>query len=283
MFSNLPLQILIYASSITGLLFGSMSQTEMLREKTEQKTAKLVWSDEFNYEGLPDPEKWSYDVGDACDLPAGCGWGNQELQYYTQEKLKNARVGNGVLSIELHKEQIKSRDYSSARLHTKGKGDWKYGTIEVRAKLPRGKGTWGAIWMLSSEDKYKGWPHSGEIDIMENVGFDPDTIHSSAHTLAYHHSIGTYKTGKISLPDAGEKFYTYKLVWEKDEYRIYADEQLIFRFEKEADDFKVWPFDQKFYLILNIAYGGFWGGKEGLDDEALPAKMEIDYVRVYAL
>ena len=283
MFANLSLQTLIYASSILGLLFGGLHAGEFLPEKKEHKTAELVWSDEFDYEGLPDPDKWSYDVGDACDQPAGCGWGNQELQYYTKEKLKNARVGNGVLTIELHKEQIKNSNYSSARLLTKGKGDWKYGTVEVRAKLPRGKGTWGAIWMLSSEDKYKGWPHSGEIDIMENVGFDPDTIHSSAHTLAYHHSIGTYKTGKISLPDAGEKFYTYKLVWEEDEYRIYADDQLIFRFEKEADDFKVWPFDQKFHLILNIAYGGFWGGKEGLDDEALPAKMEIDYVRVYTL
>ncbi|MEL6253995.1 MAG: glycoside hydrolase family 16 protein [Bacteroidota bacterium] len=275
-------QLFLYASAIIFILGNSCSTGDISTNQTGQNNRKLVWFDEFDYEGLPDPSKWSYDVGDGCDLPAGCGWGNQELQYYTKESLKNAHVEDGVLTIELLKEEIKNSNYSSARLITKGKGDWKYGTIEVRAKLPRGKGVWGAIWMLSSEDKYKGWPHSGEIDIMENVGFDPDTVHSSAHTLAYHHSIGTYKTGKVSLPDAGEKFYTYKLEWEEDEYRIYADDQLIFRFVKEADDFKVWPFDQKFHLILNITYGGFWGGKMGLDDEALPSNMQIDYVRVYA-
>ncbi|MEM8886707.1 MAG: glycoside hydrolase family 16 protein [Bacteroidota bacterium] len=283
MFRLFITRLILYAFCVLVLIETGCNTAGITTAQKQAKHQELVWSDEFDYEGLPDPAKWSYDVGDACDLPAGCGWGNQELQYYTKENLKNARVENGILTIELHKEKIKNSNYSSARLVTKGKGDWKYGTIEVRAKLPRGKGVWGAIWMLSTEDKYKGWPHSGEIDIMENVGFDPDTIHSSAHTLAYHHSIGTYKTGKISLPDSGEKFYTYKLEWEKDEYRIYADDQLIFRFEKEADDFKVWPFDQKFHLIMNIAYGGFWGGKEGLDDDALPAKMEIDYVRVYAL
>ncbi|MDW3647955.1 MAG: glycoside hydrolase family 16 protein [Bacteroidia bacterium] len=283
MFRYISLQLVLYAFIPLLLLFGACNTAGISVDQNSKKFQKLIWSDEFDYEGLPDPTKWSYDLGDACDLPAGCGWGNNELQYYTQESLKNARVENGLLTIELHKEKVENRNYSSARLVSKGKGDWKYGKIEVRAKLPRGKGSWGAIWMLSSENKYKGWPHSGEIDIMENVGYDPDTIHASAHTLAYHHSIGTHKSGKVSLPDAGEKFHIYSLEWEEDEYRVYADEKMIFRFEKEANDFKVWPFDQKFHLIMNIAYGGNWGGKMGLDDMALPANMQIDYVRVYAL
>lgn len=265
------------------LFSGGCNTAGISTSKKKQKFQKLVWSDEFDYEGLPDPAKWGYDVGDACDLPAGCGWGNHELQYYTKEELKNARVENGLLTIELRKEKIANSNYSSARIVSRGRGDWKYGKVEIRAKLPRGKGSWGAIWMLSSDNKYKGWPHSGEIDIMENVGYDPDTIHASAHTLAYHHSIGTHKSGKVSIPDAGEKFHTYSLEWEENEYRVYADDRMIFRFEKEANDYKVWPFDQKFHLIMNIAYGGNWGGKKGLDDEALPTKMQIDYVRVYAL
>lgn len=267
---------------VVGMIWGCKSSKTSF-DKKSGKFQTMVWSDEFDYTGLPDSKKWSYDVGDACDLPAGCGWGNQELQYYTENELKNARVENGHLTIQVHQEKVHNSAYSSARLVSKGKGDWLYGKVEVKAKIPRGKGTWGAIWMLSSDDVYKGWPHSGEIDIMENVGYDPDTIVSSAHTLAYHHSIGTHKTGRISVPDAGEAFHVYSLEWEPDEYRIYVDDILSFTFKKESDDFKVWPFDQKFHLILNIAYGGAWGGSQGLDPASLPAEMQIDYVRVFAL
>jgi len=149
---------------------------------------KLVWSDEFSRDGQPDPSKWSYDVG-------GHGWGNNELQYYAESRLKNARVENGNLIIEAHKESVQGSQYSSARLVTKGKGEWTYGRIEVRAKLPSGRGTWPAIWMLASQNSYGDgyWPDNGEIDIMEHVGFDPDVIHASVHTLAYNHTIGTQR------------------------------------------------------------------------------------------
>ena len=242
---------------------------------------QLVWADEFDYEGLPNPDKWSYDVGDACDKPAGCGWGNHELQYYTDAMEKNARVQNGHLTIEVHKEKIANSEYSSARLVTKGKGDWKYGKIDIKAQLPKGLGVWSAIWMLSSEDRYKGWPHSGEIDIMENVGYEPDVIYGTAHTLAYHHSIGTHKSDSIIMEDVHNQFHVYSVEWMPDHYTVSVDDKPFFTFENEGSGFEAWPFDQKFHLILNIAFGGDWGGKMGINDTALPAKMNIDYVRVY--
>jgi len=153
----------------------------------------LVWSEEFNYSGVPDPQKWSYDLGDACNLPCGCGWGNHESQFYT-DRLENARVENGCLVIEARHEKTGTRDYSSARLVTKNKGDWKYGRIEVRAKLPSGTGIWPAIWMLPTDVTHGGWPRSGEIDIMENVGYLPDSIFGTVHTERFNGMKGTQKS-----------------------------------------------------------------------------------------
>jgi len=242
---------------------------------------QLVWADEFNYEGLPDPTKWSYDVGDACELPCGCGWGNNELQYYTPDRLENARVNSGKLTIELHKEQMESRDFSSARLVTKNKGDWKYGRFEIRARIERSLGTWAAIWMLPTHNQYGGWPDSGEIDIMENVGWGPDTILATAHTGAYNHMIGTHKLGSLTVNDAHTAFHNYILDWDENRYQVYVDEDMVFEFKNEGTGFKAWPFDQDFHLILNIAFGGNLGGKEGINPKELPCKMEVDYIRVY--
>ena len=244
------------------------------------KFPHLIWSDEFDYTGLPDPGKWNYDVGDGC--PELCGWGNNELQYYTEKRLNNARVENGVLIIEVHQEKFKGRDFTSARLTTKGKVDWKHGRFEVKAKLPTGRGVWSAIWMLASDTTIYGrWPKCGEIDIMENVGFDPDTVEASAHTGAYYFTVGTQKHERYAVPDCDENFHVYALEWEEDQYRVYVDDINYFTFKNEGTGFMAWPFDQKFYLILNIAYGGNWGAAKGLDVESLPQKMVVDYVRVY--
>lgn len=240
----------------------------------------MVWSDEFSINGQPDETKWSYDMGDCCGQPAGCGWGNHELQYYTDRK-ENVRVQDGQLIVELHKEKMHNSEYTSTRLVSKGKGDWKYGRIDIRAKIPDQKGVWSAIWMLSTDDVYKGWPHSGEIDIMENVGYDADTIVATAHTLDYHHSIGTHKTGKIYNPTANEEFHIYTLEWDEKHYSVALNGKKFFTFENDGTGYTSWPFDQKFHLIMNIAYGGDWGGKEGIEPELLPAKMYVDYVRVY--
>jgi beta-glucanase (GH16 family) len=242
---------------------------------------QLIWADEFNYTGSPDATKWSYDIG-------GQGWGNKELQYYTGPRNENARVANGRLIIEARKERWEGYDYTSARLVSKGNGDWTYGRFEVRAKLPSGRGTWPAIWMLSTGQEYGGWPNSGEIDIMEHVGSDPDVVHTSVHTKSYYHSINTQKTAKIDLPTARTRFNVYAVEWTPEEVRGYVNKKHFFTFKNErptnpAADYRQWPFDKPFHLLLNIAVGGTWGGAHGVDDKIWPQRMEVDYVRVYRL
>lgn len=236
----------------------------------------LVWSDEFEYEGLPDESKWSYDAG-------GSGWGNQELQYYTLDQ--NAWVEEGRLVIELRKEEMNGNDYTSARLVTRGKGDWKYGKVEVCAKLPSGLGTWPAIWMLPTDQAYGSWPASGEIDIMEHVGYDQGTVHGTIHTQSYYHGIGTQKSGTLKIEDVSEAFHVYALEWLPDKLIFTVDGEELFVFEpekyKQQPTSLEWPLDQRMHLLLNIAYGGSWGGSRGTDDTLLPARMEVDYVRVY--
>lgn len=240
---------------------------------SQAKKWNLVWSDEFNYNGLPDSSKWNYDVG-------GHGWGNNEAQYYTKNRKENARVENGHLIIEAIKESFEGKSYTSARLVTKGKGDWQYGKIEVKARLPIGLGTWPAIWMLGSTTPLK-WPDDGEIDIMEHVGFDPGKIHASVHCKKYYHSIGTQKTANIMAPDFNEKFHTYAVEWNKENVKIFLDGKEYFSFSNEHSGYEAWPFDNKMHLLLNIAVGGNWGGMKGVDEKIWPQKMEIDYVRVY--
>ncbi|MCX7725843.1 MAG: glycoside hydrolase family 16 protein, partial [Chitinispirillaceae bacterium] len=162
---------------------------------------ELIWSDEFEYSGLPDKNKWGYDVGTGTN-----GWGNNELQYYTKDSLKNAKVENGTLIITARKEKIAQSNYTSARLVTRKKGDWCYGRFEISAKLPKGRGLWPAIWMLPTDGEYGGWPKSGEIDIMENVGFEPNNIYFTIHTEAYNHTKGTQKGSKIALEDPHNTF-----------------------------------------------------------------------------
>jgi beta-glucanase (GH16 family) len=239
-----------------------------------KEVSNLVWSDEFDYEGLPDPEKWVYDVGDH-------GWGNNELQYYTENNLENARAENGILIIEAHQDSTFDKAYSSARLLTRGKASWKYGFIEVKAKLPKGVGTWPAIWMLPEKNNYGGWPKSGEIDIMEHVGFDQGTVHGTVHTEAFNHTKGTQKGKTIPVPDCSEEFHIYAIDWQEDKIDFYMDGEHYHTFENTGGSWEEWPFDHPFHLILNIAVGGNWGGAQGVDPDIWPQPMEIDYVRVY--
>ncbi|WOO37467.1 family 16 glycosylhydrolase [Anaerocolumna sp. AGMB13020] len=242
----------------------------------DKLTYKLVWNDEFEYEGAPDTDKWSYDVG-------GSGWGNNELQYYTPGD--NAWVEDGKLILEARKAEKEEKEYTSARLITKGKGDWLYGRIDVRAKLPKGLGTWPAIWLLSSGQEYGNWPASGEIDIMEHVGYNQDTIHASIHTQAYYHSINTQKTATKYVKGVSEDFHLYSLIWLPDIIKILIDGEVYFTFKptdyEENPSYREWPFNKKMYLILNLAVGGNWGGAKGIDSSVYPQRMEIDYVRVY--
>lgn len=261
---------LVYTFTILSLAAGCCWLLAF--DRPARPGTELVWNDEFDYKGLPDSAKWNYDTG-------GHGWGNKELQYYTAWRPENARVENGKLIIEARKEPWEGRSYTSARLVTKGKGDWQYGRIEVRAKLPKGVGTWPAIWLLSS--KSEKWPDDGEIDIMEHVGYNPGKIHASIHCKKYYHSIGTQKTDTTMVPDYSEKFHVYALEWNKDSVNVAVDNKVYFTFTNEHTGYEAWPFDNKMHLLLNIAVGGTWGGQKGIDDKSWPAIMEVDYVRVY--
>lgn len=242
---------------------------------------KLIWSDEFDRKGLPDTTKWGYDLGDGC--PNVCGWGNNELQWYSAGRSENSRVENGKLIIEAHKEKTGTKNFSSARLVSKNKGDWKYGKIDVRAKLPSGLGVWPAIWMLPTDWKYGGWPTSGEIDIMEFVGYMPDSVFGTVHTQKFNHGIGTQVSKGLFDESLSSDFHNYGIEWDADKIDFLYDGKKYLTFTNRHQGVEAWPFDQRFYLILNLAVGGNWGGKMGVSDSIWPQKMEVDYVRVYQL
>lgn len=237
---------------------------------------QLVWADEFDRPGSPDPAKWTCDVG-------GNGWGNRELQYYTDNRPENVRVADGHLIIEARQESYQGRDYTSARLVTKNKGDWDRGRFEIRAKLPSGRGTWPAIWMLPTvwDLGNGGWPDVGEIDIMEHVGHNPGKIHASTHSRLNQWRNNTQRTATIQVPDAEQAFHTYSLEWDPEEIRIYVDDVHYFTSRREGGDWQSWPFFRKFHLLLNIAVGGDWGAEKGVDPTIWPQRMEVDFVRVY--
>ena len=252
---------------------------------------KLVWSDEFNYTGLPDAKKWNYEVGFIR---------NRESQYYTKARKENARVEKGTLIIESRKEKFKNpnydpdttrrgrrsrnreyAEYTSASLITRGRASWCYGRIEVRAKLPTGRGTWPAIWMLGTNIREVGWPTCGEIDIMENVGFDPNRICANSHTKKYNHAQNTGKGSSIMVSKPYKEFHIYAIEWYPDRIDFFFDDNKYFTYENEGSGEAAWPYDKEQYLILNTAIGGTWGGQKGIDDSIFPQKFYIDYVRIY--
>jgi beta-glucanase (GH16 family) len=236
----------------------------------------LIWQDEFNYKGLPDSAKWSFDTrGNAH------GWGNNEKQFYTENNTQNAVVENGVLKIIAREQQTDKKNYTSARLVTKGKASFQYGKISASMKLPSGKGTWPAFWMLGNNIDSKGWPRCGEIDIMEHVGYQPDSIYGSVHTDAYNHMKGTQKSKALFVERPYTEFHTYSIEWTPEKIEFFIDDRKLNSFSNEHRTDKEWPFDQPFFIILNLAIGGNWGGKHGIDDLAFPVTMEVDYVRVY--
>jgi beta-glucanase (GH16 family) len=252
---------------------------------------KLVWADEFEKAGLPDPKKWDYETGFVR---------NNEKQFYTRERKENARVEDGVLVIEARKERWKNpasdpeakasgrgrrgpefADYTSASLTTRGKAAWTHGKIEVRAKLPSGRGTWPAIWTLGTNIREMGWPACGEIDIMEFVGYEPGVIHANIHTQKYNHVKKTGKGDKINVPDASKEFHVYSVEWDAEKMEFSVDGKKYFTYTNEGSGYDAWPYDKDQYLILNLAIGGAWGGQKGIDDSSFPQLYRIDYVRVY--
>ncbi|MDQ3015111.1 MAG: glycoside hydrolase family 16 protein, partial [Bacteroidota bacterium] len=212
---------------------------------------KLVWADEFDENGLPDPAKWGYDIGDGC--PQNCGWGNNELQYYTADNKENARIENGHLIIEAHKEPIGTKEYSSARMVSKNKGDWTYGRMVIRAKLPQGKGVWPAIWMLPTDWAYGAWPASGEIDIMEFVGYMPDSLFGTVHTTNYNHVNGTQVSKSLYSNTLSSEFHQYAIEWDAKKIDFYFDGSKYLTFTNRKEGSAGWPFDRDFHMVLNMA------------------------------
>jgi beta-glucanase (GH16 family) len=236
---------------------------------------RLVWSDEFDYQGEPEADKWTI-------VEKRAGWVNQENQTYLNRR-ENIRVENGNLIIEARNDGYGGYPYTSARIDTFLAGKWTYGRIEVRAKLPKGRGTWPAIFMLPVENiqSVYGWPSSGEIDIMEHVGFNPGIVQASIHCHNYNHPQGNQKYDTLHLDDPFKEFHLYALEWYPDRLDFFVDDDNYFTFRNEMTDWKAWPFFKNFYLIICLAIGGTWGGSQGIDNTIFPAQMVIDYVRVY--
>ncbi len=268
-----------------------LSALAVQRKQVRSDGWQLVWSDEFDVDGDPDPERWNVEEWPARKV-------NDEDQAYTSRP-RNVRVENGHLVIEAHKEDFEEAFYTSARLQSQGKGDFLYGRFEIRAKLPRGQGTWPAIWMLPSDPfryatlcgegtDWQGnpdcdaWPNSGEIDIMEHVGYQMGHVHGTVHNEAYYWAKWEQRKGRIILDDVDRAFRVYALEWTPDRIDIFVDDTLYFTYVNENDGWRSWPYDHPFHLILNVAVGGMWGRAGGpIDDSVFPQKMLVDYVRIF--
>lgn len=243
--------------------------------------ASLVWRDEFNANSL-NLERWSFDTSRNKE-----GWWNGEQQYYSANRARNLRVKGGKLIIEARREKLNPKsfpdwggqNYTSAKIISKGAG-WTYGFFEIRAKLTCARGTWPAIWMLPVD--LKEWPDDGEIDIMEHVGSDPNRIHATLHTRLFNHSVNTQRGAQLRLPTSCSRFHRYQLDWRPDAITIGVDGQAFMQVKNDQPGGKgAWPFNTPFNMILNLAVGGDWAGSKGIDDAAMPERMEIDYVRVW--
>ncbi len=254
---------------------------------------QLVWNDEFDYQGAPDASKWTHDIWPAAKV-------NREDQQYT-DSLENVRVVDGKLVIEAHKLAGDGAQYSSGRIHSLGKGDIHYGRVDIRAKLPAGQGTWSALWMLPSDpfkysstcdededwqgsDSCNAWPNSGEIDIMEHVGYDMNRVHGTVHTKAYYWVNGQQRKASVNALNVADEFHTYAMEWSPERIDIFFDDVRYFTYLNQGEGWQAWPFDHPYHVILNLAIGGDWGRAGGpIDDSIFPVKMEVDYVRFYKL
>ena len=252
----------VTAKSSSG---ASVSKTISVSVTVTVTAPAVIWSDEFNTDGLPDPTKWGYDLG------AG-GWGNNEAQYYTS-RADNAVVINGNLKITLKKEAYSGSNYTSARLLTKDKFAFTYGRVEARIKLPTGGGTWPAFWMLGSDIATNPWPACGEIDIMEHLGNDLNRIYGTLHYPG--RSGGNANGGSRVITNAATEFHIYTLDWSATEIKMSVDGQVIHSVANSASI----PFNHNFFIICNMAMGGNFGGV--IDPNVTTASMEIDYIRVY--
>jgi beta-glucanase (GH16 family) len=235
----------------------------------------LIWSEEFDSANGLDPSKWNFEVGYVR---------NKEKQYYTENRFKNCRIQDQKLILEAHKEAYRGYNYTSASICTKNKKEFLYGRIEVRAKLPLGRGIWPAIWTLGSHIDQTEWPLCGEIDIMEFVGYDPGIIHGNIHTQAYNHTLETNKGASLKVQGLSDNFHVFAIDWTEDKIEFFLDNHSYFSFYNDHENNPAtWPFHKPHYLLINLAVGGFWGAKKGIDENIFPQQFIIDYVRYYKI
>ncbi len=230
----------------------------------------LVWADEFNYRGHPDRKKWDYEQGLVR---------NNEPQFYTKSRLENARVENGCLVLEARKEDFQGSKYTSASLITLGKFQFQYGRVDVRAQLPQGMGAWPAIWMLGADRTTIGWPRCAELDIMEHIAYEPNRIYGTLHQIAPDGNGHVSKGGTVDIDDPTKAFHIYSVVWSPKSIDILVDDKPFFTYPYKGPS--TWTFDRPMYLLINLAIGGAWAGRHGIDDTSFPQKYLVDYVRVY--
>ena len=244
-------------------------------EDDNSNSGELVWSDEFDGQSV-NLDNWTFETG-------ANGWGNNELQKYTNGDNAEIRDGKLVITARKINDNQELGSYTSTRMITRGKQTFTYGRLEARIKLPSGRGTWPAFWMLGENFGDIGWPACGEIDIMEHVGYEPNVHHSATHTLSS--SGNTVNKGKITLNGIENDFHIYGIIWTPESIKFYLDSpsQVFYTYTPSVKDEKTWPFDDPQFFLLNIAVGGTWGGSQGIDDTVFPQEMEVDYVRVYKL
>ena len=221
---------LIWALLVSAFFYACQTQPE------------LVWSDEFEGTSL-DTAKWTVYVGDGC--PQLCGFGNNEKQFYT-DRSENVKIQDGKIVITALADSFKTKPFSSAKLITKGKGGWTYGRIEIMARIPSGRGNWPALWMLPESNTYGGWPKSGEIDIMEHVGYDQGTLWGTIHTQSFNHMKGTEKNKAIQVADISDEFHLYAIEWREDRIDWFLDDVKYHSFVNSGKGTNDWPFDQSF-------------------------------------
>jgi beta-glucanase (GH16 family) len=252
---------------------GGKADQQTVIQKFDPQAWELVWKDDFQ-SGQYDVASWDYEEGYIR---------NNETQYYTRARKENLRVENGRLIIEARKDNWEGKPVTSASLTTRGKREFKYGRIEVSAKVPTGKGTWPAIWTLGTNIDQVGWPKCGELDILENVGFDPDGIHANIHVDAYNHMKQTGKGRRITADRKPyETFNVYAIEWFPNRIDFFFNDQKYFTYLRDPNPTEAtWPFDKPQFLILNLAIGGAWGGQQGIDDSIYPARMEVEYVKYF--
>ena len=262
------------------VMSGSARKTVTIAQAAAEQAAydapegyKLVWQDEFNEGTELNAADWTHEVQPS-------GWVNHELQNYVNHTTPKGHyvteISGGKLQIHCFKEDGK---IYSGRVYAKVKEGWTYGYIEASIKLPKGKGTWPAFWMMPVN--FKSWPADGEIDIMEEVGYHPDYVSSSLHANAHVHSNNTQVTHEMYCKGAEGEFHTYAIEWTAQNITTFVDGKKQLSYDNRGLGRDDWPYNDPFYIIFNLAWGGDWGGQQGVDENALPVTMEVDYVRVF--